>query len=187
LPDGDTVMSDQPDVDESLSQALKARVNLTMSAPEKPSYEEYWPDVEGRANREKMTEESMPPRSFFDGAPIHLLTTATLDRLRELYPEGRFEARRYRPNIVIEPSQPVKDFVENGWVNRTLRVGDEGVKMRITTLCSRCVMTTLPQGDLPRDLGVLRTAARHNHVNVGAYASVIHEGKIKRGDSVWLE
>jgi uncharacterized protein YcbX len=110
-----------------------------------------------------------------------------LDRLRERYPEGRFEARRYRPNIVIEPSQPLKDFVENNWVNRTLCLGDEGVKMKITVLCTRCVMTTLPQGDLPLDMGVLRTAARHNHVNVGAYASVVHEGKVKRGDSVWLE
>jgi MOSC domain-containing protein len=27
------------------------------------------------------------------------LTTATLDRLRELYPSGRFEIRQFRPNI----------------------------------------------------------------------------------------
>ena len=48
-------------------------------------------------------------------------------------------------------------------------------------------MTTLAQGDLPRDLGVLRTAARYNKVNVGVYASVERGGNIKRADSVWLE
>jgi hypothetical protein len=37
----------------------------------------------------------------------------------------------------------------------------------------RCVMITLPQGDLPRDLGILRTVARYNQVNVGVYTSVL--------------
>ena len=40
--------------------------------------------------------------SFLDVAMVHLLTTATLDRLRELYPQGRFEVRRFRPNIVVQ-------------------------------------------------------------------------------------
>jgi MOSC domain-containing protein YiiM len=48
-------------------------------------------------------------------------------------------------------------------------------------------MTTLPQGDLPKDSGILRTAAKHNDVNVGVYASVIRDGTVRRGDAVWLE
>jgi hypothetical protein len=48
-------------------------------------------------------------------------------------------------------------------------------------------MTTLAQGDLPPDLGILRAAARHNQVNVGVYALVENGGNIKRGDLVWLE
>jgi len=48
-------------------------------------------------------------------------------------------------------------------------------------------MTTLAQGDLPKDPGILRTAAEHNQVNVGVYASVLQGGKIQRGDSIRLE
>jgi uncharacterized protein len=48
-------------------------------------------------------------------------------------------------------------------------------------------MTTLPQGDLPKDAGILRTAARHNAANVGVYASVLQGGTVRRGDSVRLE
>jgi MOSC domain-containing protein YiiM len=48
-------------------------------------------------------------------------------------------------------------------------------------------MTTLAQGDLPKDPGILRTAAQHNQVNVGVYASVLQGGKIQRGDSIRLE
>jgi MOSC domain-containing protein len=156
------------------------------SSLEKPSLEEYWPDIEGLPNREKVTEEFMPARTFFDAASVHVLTTATTDRLRELYPEGRFEARRFRPNLVVEPAQHVKDFVENGWVGRTLRVGEE-VRLKVSGPCGRCVMTTLAQGDLPHDLGILRTAVRHNKVKVGVYASVEHGGSINRADPVWLE
>ena len=179
-------MADRSGADEALSEALGARVKLTTSPMEKPSLEEYWPDVEGLANREKVTEEFMPAQTFFDSASVHVLTTATADRLRELYPEGRFEARRFRPNLVVKPSQHVKDFVENGWVGQTLRVGDE-VRLKVTCPCGRCVMTTLAQGDLPSDLGVLRTAALHNKVRVGVYASVERGGEIERVDPVWLE
>ena len=75
---------------------------------EKPSYEEYWPDIEGLAQREKVTDEAMPSKTFFDIAVIHIFTTSTIDRLRELYPEGRFEVRRFRPNIVVESASEEK-------------------------------------------------------------------------------
>jgi hypothetical protein len=48
-------------------------------------------------------------------------------------------------------------------------------------------MTTLPQGDLPKDTGILRTAAQHNGVNVGVYAEVLRGGAIHRGDPVRVE
>ena len=48
-------------------------------------------------------------------------------------------------------------------------------------------MTTLPQSDLPKDPGILRTAAQHNQVNVGVYASVVQGGVVRRGDAIRLE
>ncbi|MGE5755045.1 MAG: MOSC domain-containing protein [Planctomycetaceae bacterium] len=114
------------------------------------------------------------------------LTTATIDRLRDLYPQGRFEVRRFRPNIVVEPASGEKIFVENAWIGHRIAIGDE-VCLRITGPCPRCVMTTLPQGDLPRDPGILRTAAQHNQVNVGVYAAVLRGGTIRRGDPIRFE
>jgi uncharacterized protein len=103
-----------------------------------------------------------------------------------LYPQGRFEVRRFRPNVVVETGNPEKDFVENAWIGQILAIGDT-VRLSITGPCPRCVMTTLPQGDLPRDAGILRTAAQHNRANVGVYASVLQGGQVRRGDSVSLE
>ena len=61
------------------------------------------------------------------------------------------------------------------------------MRLSITGPCPRCVMTTLAQADLPKDSGILRTAAQHNGVNVGVYASVAHGGRSFRGDPIWLD
>lgn len=186
LPDGTIVSSEQHDLNQTLSSVLGRGVTLATMAPQDPSLEEYWPDMDGLAHRETVTEEAMPTGTFFDCAVVHVLTTGTIDRLRELYPQGRFEVRRFRPNIVVEPASGEKNFVENAWIGHTLAIGDE-VRLSITGPCPRCVMTTLPQGDLPRDPRILRTAAQHNQVHVGVYAAVLRGGAIRRGDSVKLE
>jgi hypothetical protein len=63
--------------------------------------EEYWPDMAGLDYRDTVTDFEMPAGTFFDIAVVHLLTTATINHLRALYPQGRFEVRRFRPNIVV--------------------------------------------------------------------------------------
>ena len=98
---------------------------------------------------------------------------------------GRFGARRFRPNIIVSTGSEDPGFIENHWIGRTVIIGDT-VRLAITEPCPRCVMITLPQGDLPKDSGILRTAAQHNGVNVGVYASVVNGGTIRLGDTVVL-
>jgi uncharacterized protein YcbX len=200
LPGGGFLQSDSGDVNSALTRELGREVTLMSAAPEAPNLEEYWPDIEGLAHREAVTDEAIaqgaPAGTFFDYSAIHLLTTATLDRLRETYPQGRFEARRFRPNLVVEPASGMGGFVENAWVGRTLAIGDE-IRINILIPCARCVMTTLAQGDLPNDPGILRAAAQHNKVmiaplgqampSVGVYAAVLRGGTVRRGDPVRLE
>jgi uncharacterized protein len=186
LPDGSQVFSNQDEIDRTLSNVLGREVSVMKANLEKPSYEEYWPDIEGLAQREIVTDEAMPPQTFFDVAVIHLLTTSSVNRLRELYPEGRFEVRRFRPNIVVESASKEKDFIENSWVDMKLAIGEE-IVLKVIGPCTRCVMITLPQGDLPKDLGILRTVAKYNQVHAGVYATVHRGGTIRRGDSVQLQ
>ena len=187
LPNGEIVESEQPGINQILSKMLNREVKLSASANvQTGTAEEYWPDIEGLDHRDTVTDFALPEGTFFDCAFVHLLTTATLDRLRELYPQGRFEVRRFRPNIVVETASGEKDFVENAWIGQTLALGD-AVRLAITGPCARCVMTTLPQADLPKDAGILRSAAQYNRANVGVYASVLQGGKIRRGEVVRLE
>ena len=195
LPDG-IIASDQGEISQILSRALSRNVTFDAAnrhrreraAPSRADSsraqaEEYWPDIEGLDHRDTVTDFTLPEGTFFDTAVVHLLTTATLDRLRELYPQGRFEARRFRPNMVVQTPEGERAFVEDAWIGKVVAIG-ETVRLKITGSCPRCVMTTLPQGDLPKDVGILRAAARHNRANVGVYASVLQGGRVRRGDSV---
>jgi len=186
LPNSTTVTSDDGDLNQILSKALDREVTLGAAQHGAVNAEEYWPDMEGLDHRDTVTDFTLPEETFFDCAMVHLLTTATLDRLHELYPQGRFEVRRFRPNIVVQPASGEKSFAENVWVGHTLAIGDE-VRLNITGPCGRCVMTTLAQGNLSMDPGILRTAAQHNQVNVGVYAAVVRGGTIRCGDQVRIE
>jgi MOSC domain-containing protein len=186
VPDGGAVSTEDKNIATQLSSSLGKPVRLLKGVTSGGTLEEYWPDIEGLAKRDVVTDEAMPAETFFDLGMIHLLTTATLDSFRALYPEGRFETRRFRPNLVIQTDPDFKGYPENDWDEKILAIGNQ-VKIKITGPCGRCVMTTLPQGDLPKDTGILKTAAKHNQARVGAYASVLQGGVIRTGDLVRIE
>ena len=197
LPTGEVVRSDQPDVDAALSKALSRPVNFRSSAPASPVLEEFCPDNEGKDNEviRAAIAGDAPDGTFFDYSTLHILTTSTIDQLRGLYPQGRFEVRRFRPNLVIDTAG-LEGFVENDWVGKTLCIG-ETVRLQITDPCPRCVMPTLAQGDLPKDNGIFSKGIAQNRVHVpfagkslpsvGVYARVVSTGIVRRGDGVTVE
>jgi uncharacterized protein YcbX len=84
---------------------------------------------------------------------------------------------------------PADGFLENGWTGRGLTLGD--VRLEVVAPDPRCVMTTLPQGDLPEDTGVLRVLEAHNAAQLagqtfpcaGVYAVVAAAGAVRVGDA----
>lgn len=185
LPDGRLLPAGNAELDAQLSLLLGRDVRLTSVTPAGATLEQYWTDIPGQARQNEVTNEALPEGTFFDGALIHLMTTATLDALRREYPLGRFEIRRFRPNLVISNRTDETGFVENAWIGSTLSIGSE-LTLKIIGPCVRCVMTTLPQGDLPEDPGILRTAVKHNQSAVGVYATVVRPGRVFRGDQIIL-
>jgi MOSC domain-containing protein len=195
MPDGESVDSDDPKAHELLSRVVGRPVRLEARPPDGAVYESYSPVIEGipEAQHDTVSDEHLgivAPGTFFDAAPMHLVTTATLARLRELAPQSSFEVRRFRPNMVVAVDGP-SGFVENDWVGHTLRAGD--VSMSVFLSAPRCVMTTLAQDGLPRDRAVLHTIAHHNRFDipglgpsscVGVYALVTTGGSARRGDPV---
>jgi uncharacterized protein YcbX len=185
-PEGATITTDDPGFDDRLSGLVGRPVRLASSAGDAPQIEGYWPDYDFLETPDAVFEVKLPPGTFFDAAVVHVLTTATLESLRSLNPQSRFEVPRFRPNIVVALPDATESFPEDDWAGRTVRIGDE-VRLSISEPCPRCVMTTVSQGDLPKDPDVLRTVVRRNAGNIGVLASVLRGGRIRRGDAVVVE
>jgi uncharacterized protein len=198
LPDGKTVSSADPGVDQVLSEVLDQPVTLTGTPPPGATLDRAVPEAVLRDGIKAEVPATLieigaatPPGTFVDFAPLHLITTATLDRIAELNPYRRARLERYRPNVVIRTD--AGGFTENDWLGRDLRVGDELV-LRVIARTPRCAVPTLAHGGLPRDTEALRAVARHNRVRpmpgvdpepcAGVYAEVLHPGRIMAGDQV---
>ena len=168
LPEGKTVWSSDADVDAVLSDLLDEPVTLTASPAPGAALDRAVPEAVLRDGVDAQVPAELmeiggggPPGTFVDFAPLHLLTTSTLDRIAELSPHGRADLERYRPNVVIQTT--AAGFIENDWLERILRVGDE-VVLRVIARTPRCAVPTLAHGALPRDPDALRVLARHNRV-----------------------
>ena len=97
-----------------------------------------------------------------DTGPLHLVTEASVDRLRDWVVEARGEewldpdaaARRFRPNLVVDGEEP---FAEDQWSR--VRIGDTAY--RVSELCDRCALTLVEATTLATDKEPIRTLARH--------------------------
>jgi uncharacterized protein len=197
LPDGTVLRSDQSDINDKLSKFLGHKVVLQTQSPKDAKLEQFWPEFEGEAN--EVSNEAVagdaPQGSFFDYAALHLLTTSSIAAMQHHYPEGRFEVRRFRPNVMIDTSGQ-EGFVENDWVGKVIKLGDT-LRLQVTDPCPRCVMPTLAQGDLPQDNGIFKNGIAKNKPmvpfagkelpSVGVYARVLTPGRVKRGDAISIE
>jgi uncharacterized protein len=208
LADGNSVLSDAADVDAVLSRFFGRDVELARAAQNGYTIDQYHPDLENydpEGHRDEVVEarlgaaffnerglpSAVPEDSFFDLYPLSVLTTSTLDQLGSLEPQSRFDVRRFRMNVIVDT--PERGFVENGWLGRSLAIGDD-VQLAVSLPDPRCCMPGLPQEDLPRDPQVLKALARHNRIDVagalypcaGVYAVAEATGTVRKDDSVSL-
>jgi MOSC domain-containing protein len=91
------------------------------------------------------------------------------------------DVRRLRPNIVIGG---VDGLGEREWVEGELRIGE--AIMRLDSLRSRCVMTTIDPDTLRLDPEVLRDIVRRFENKLALNAEIVCGGTIRVGDSVDL-
>ncbi|HEX4048979.1 MAG TPA: MOSC N-terminal beta barrel domain-containing protein [Elusimicrobiota bacterium] len=114
----------------------------------------------------------------FDSKPLHFLTTATLAFMRAETGLD-FDARRFRPNVLIEFDAPGRP--EDEWPGKTLLVG--GIPVRMLKPVKRCVMTTLPQPPLAAEKGVLAAVLARGGA-LGVYGEALAAGAWSAGDSL---
>lgn len=171
LPTGETVLGLGAASDAALSAWLERPVHLQEAGP--TTQGTYQIHIDPTDDESPEFTWSGPPGRFVDEAPVHLLTTASLQQ---------WDARRFRPNVVIEVDDDAA-FVEDGWVGRRVRIGE--VELEVIKRTSRCAMVSRAQpGGIRRDLDVIHTLRAEHNLDLGVHARVVVPGTVRRGDRV---
>jgi len=209
LPDGSTIATGDPEINERLTKALDHRVSLWPLLPADaldhyrrgaPAHEDLETELRavfGRTPDEplpdlgifppEILEFESPPGTYFDVSALMLMTTASLREMQTRAPDSRFDVRRFRPNLLIgDGPSPAKGgaFPEQDWRGRRIGIGDAIIE--VTVECPRCVMTTHGFEDLPKDPRVMRSLVKEAGGNLGVYAIVAKPGRMRVGDPVTL-
>jgi uncharacterized protein len=173
LPDGAALEGDA--IEDGLSALLERRVRLAVA--------------EGPARGAFAA-----TGAFHDLAPIHLITTSTLARLRAAAPRSEWDVRRFRPNVLLDDgdrADPAADgFPEDALLGATLRA-PSGLEMTVGLPTPRCVVPTRAHDGLAPDPTILRTVVARHRIDLGpvgrqgcagSYAEVARGGWLRAGD-----
>ena len=201
FPDGSTHRTSDVDINKKLSSLVDAPVSLWPIVPKEQldhyrrvsnldgdmeaelravfarTPDEPLPDL-GQFPAELLEFES-PPGTYFDAYPLLIMSTTALASMQAAGGGSNFDVRRFRPNIVVETDEE-GGFPENAWTGSVLNIGTAQLKFEI--VCPRCIMTTHPFAELPKDPKIMRALVRENGGNLGIYASVVRSGSISVGD-----
>jgi MOSC domain-containing protein len=115
--------------------------------------------------------------------PIHVLTTASLQRLADLRQVETVDVRRFRPTVLIETGGTI-GFAEKQWIGQSLRLGTLSVHAQEET--TRCGMTFIAQPGVDEDPEILRNILRHNKRHLGINCTVDGVGTLHEGDDVFV-
>ncbi|MEO1207136.1 MAG: MOSC domain-containing protein [Pseudomonadota bacterium] len=112
---------------------------------------------------------------------LHIVSEASLDDLARVVGQP-IDARRFRPNVVMDGVQPWEEF---GWVDRSIRIGT--AKLRVIDRTMRCAATEVDPDTGRRDLSIPAILERtFGHNDFGIYAEVIEDGEIQTGSDIEL-
>ena len=153
FPDGAVIGSDEPQVNQLLTLLTGFDSTLQPLKPieEQDFYKRYKQDdhtwlEELKATFDREPGEALPdldnlpeqaqeyvslPGTFFLVTPFHMLTTATLDYMKQLKPDSDWAVERFRPNIVIETVPGMEGLIEQAWVDKTIQIGQTTVPYTI--------------------------------------------------------
>ncbi|MBB2488109.1 MOSC domain-containing protein [Mitsuaria sp. WAJ17] len=156
FPCGQRLRGDSPGLDEALSEALGQPVTL--------------------AREDEV--------SHLDAGPVHLLSSSSLQVLQAALPGTAIDARRFRPNLLIQCEADGPAEVD--WIGRTLCLGPE-LRLQISAPTQRCGMVAAAQAGLAQAPELLRHLAQGLDMQFGLYARVLVPGLVRLGDTVILE
>ena len=179
LPDGQILDVSGPGTNAALSAWLERDVVLEAAGPDSSGTYALYLDPADETS--EVMEFLTPDGTFLDAGAVHLLTTASLRAVAEAAPGSAWDARRFRPTLLVE-ADGAEGYVEDAWVGTSLRIGSTAMTVLMPTL--RCGIPGRAQPGLDADIDVIRSLKRERRALLGVYAAVETEGVVAEGDAI---
>jgi uncharacterized protein YcbX len=207
-PGGDVIAGRAPDVEQSLSAKLGKAAALAPLAP--PGNKNHYRLAKARTDKSMVEEMQLldgeafpdfsstpedimavlaecvtPPGTYVDAFPLHMMTTNSLRFLTE---RGNIEAvkERYRPNLLIEPSEQLAEMTENTWLDYRVQIGEAILHIHSRTI--RCSMPSREQQwcGIKAEAKMARAMVDHCDRHLGVNVTVETGGVVATGDELLL-
>lgn len=122
-------------------------------------------------------------KALTDCRPISIFAVQSARKLGE-ETGADVDKRRFRANVYVD-LKSARGFEEDGFVGRSLRIGDR-VVVAVLDRDPRCMMITLDPDTAEKTPAILKKVAQAHEGFAGIYGAVLTEGMIRRGDPVEL-
>ena len=124
---------------------------------------------------------------IFDETPVSVIALDTIHEISRLAGVNS-DVRRFRPNILVRLFK-AGAFQEDEWLGSTLSFGegDDAPAIAVTMRDERCAMLNIDPDTARLNPEVMKAAVRANQNNVGIYATVTCTGRLKVGQTVFLD
>ena len=115
-----------------------------------------------------------------DRGQISLLSQGTLDEIAAKVGQSQIDARRFRPNFVVDGLAPWGEF---DWAGRHLQLGTATIE--VLTPIGRCLNIDVNPDTGDRDLSLLSQLPIHfGHAQTGVIARIVEGGCVQCGDTL---
>ncbi len=126
----------------------------------------------------------MSQKGQHDCRPLSLFSLSAAAKLGE-ETGMTVDKRRFRANFYVEWEDQADPYFEFSLVGKTLKIG-ERLEVAIIERDPRCKMITLDPDTADESPKLLQHVSRNHGGDAGVFAAVLQEGRVKKGDPIFL-
>ena len=159
---------------------------VAVQTPEGASYDiesaEFLSDLEKTTGRSLRVHRS--DKGQHDCRPLSIFSLSAAAKLGEEV-GMTVDKRRFRANFYVEWDNQEDPYYEFSLVGKTLKIGDR-LEVAVIERDPRCKMITLDPDTSEESPKLLQHVSRQHGGDAGVFAAVLQEGRVKKGDPIFL-
>ncbi len=167
-----------PDAD-AFKVSVETPTGATYDDIESPAFLEDLEKITGRSLRLHVTQ-----RGQHDCRPLSIFSLSAAAKLGEEIGMN-IDKRRFRANFYVEWDNQDDPYLEFSLVGKTLKLGNR-LEVAIVERDPRCKMITLDPDTAEETPKVLQHVGRNHGGDAGVFAAVLQDGRVNKGDPIFL-